>query len=150
MFFDVQTEQWIHDFARFANNLNPTAAFPHKRITNSFYWSWNGNNYPQLGLVNNVRPLPSATLASIRSSNIWKKVKTSALCTDRVISSKDDQINETLQDPGAVEWNYTGDLQPGWLEIQWLKINNLTSTLTGNPVYSPEAAVASGGGFGLR
>ena len=51
----LQTKQWIHDFAKFANNLNPIAAFPHKSITNSFYWSWNGNNYPQLGLVNNVR-----------------------------------------------------------------------------------------------
>ena len=55
-----------------------------------------------------------------------------------------------LQDPGAVEWNYTGDLQPGWLEIQWLKINNLTSTLTNNPFFTPEAAVDSGGGFGLK
>ena len=52
-------------------------------------------------------------------------------------------------DPGDVT-TYTGPLQPGWLTIQWIKINNLTDVLTNNPFYSAPAADASGGGFGLR
>lgn len=55
-----------------------------------------------------------------------------------------------MQDPGFVADDYTGPLQPGWLEIQWIKINNLTSTLVNNPFYNAAQAVASGGGFGLR
>lgn len=45
--------------------------------------------------------------------------------------------------------NYTGPLQPGWLSIQWVKINNLTATL-GSPYYTDAETLASGGGFGLR
>ncbi len=55
-----------------------------------------------------------------------------------------------MQDPGYVPDDYTGPLQPGWLTIQWIKIDNLTNVLVDNPFYTPAEAVASGGGFGLR
>lgn len=45
----------------------------------------------------------------------------------------------------------TGELMPGWLHIQWLKMNNLTSTLAPwNTYYTPEEKLWSGGGFGWR
>jgi hypothetical protein len=43
--------------------------------------------------------------------------------------------------------DYTGPLQPGFLTIQWPKISNLTKPQA--PFYTPEAAAATGGGFGL-
>ena len=57
-----------------------------------------------------------------------------------------------MQDPNGgsgtpIPDNYTGVLQPGWLNIQWRKISNLTAA--GAPYYSPADAQATGGGFGL-
>lgn len=66
-----------------------------------------------------------------------------ALCERNVIAY-------LLQDPGDVPASYDGPLSPGWLHIQWVKINNLTDTLIANPYYTQQEGVASGGGFGLR
>ena len=46
----------MHDFARFANNLDAanSASYKHENITSSFYWAWNGNSMPQLGLLSSV------------------------------------------------------------------------------------------------
>ena len=55
-----------------------------------------------------------------------------------------------MQDPGNVPADYNGPLSPGWLNIQWVKINNVTDVLTGNPYYTTAQGIAAGGGFGLR
>ena len=66
------------------------------------------------------------------------------------LSNSKCSLSLIFQDPGFVADDYTGPLQPGWLSIQWIKINNLTSTLVNNPFFTPADAVASGGGFGLE
>ena len=68
----------------------------------------------------------------------------------RIIQDSKCSLVSGLQDPGFVADDYTGPLQPGWLTIQWIKIDNLTSTLVNNPFYTPAEAIASGGGFGLE
>lgn len=56
-----------------------------------------------------------------------------------------------VQDPGDVtSYPDDGPLNPGWLNIQWIKINNLTDVLNDNPFFTRAQAVASGGGWGLR
>ena len=59
-------------------------------------------------------------------------------------------IGVMVQDPGDVNASYNGPLSPGWLHVQWIKIDNITNVLTGNPYYTSAEAIASGGGFGLR
>lgn len=62
---------------------------------------------------------------------------------------------DPITDNGSADLVYPGPglapgLSPGWLNIQWLKINNLTDVLANNAYVTPADAVASGGGWGLR
>lgn len=76
----MQTDRWIHDFAQFANNLDPVnrTAYPHQNFNSTFYWSWNGNNFPQLGLVNAVSLSPASEQHSASAAPCKDPTRTTA------------------------------------------------------------------------
>ena len=43
-FCQLQSNEWAHDFAQFANGLESatSAKYPHKPLTSFFWWAWNG------------------------------------------------------------------------------------------------------------
>ena len=48
---------WIHDLAELVNKIDTSSGTKYNYdslLAGSFYWSWDGNNYPMVGLVNNV------------------------------------------------------------------------------------------------
>lgn len=51
----------------------------------------------------------------------------------------------TLQDPG--DSSGTG---PGWLQVQWTKIDNLTDARRNSLYTTADEARGTGGGFGLQ